>query len=297
MLEWIPGFEQDNLIAEHGKKLNGLISAKPHAIKCLRELKNLTLGGQSDWVIDGILPYLSSNLSSLFLSQDCSMGSSSTPFVDLSQRCSHLRSLVLRQTLDTSNDLEQACKAWGETMEELMVSSIEDMRDWVSQVMPFMKVLRVLHLGPGCSLSSESIGAIASAESPLEEISLGDILPADGESMKASDETNQVLANMIVAHSSTLQLLELRCVDLGKNVLLSCKKARQLHTLDLSVQAMLEAPDIDDLLDLCTELAWFPLWFQLHSARRGEWEARIRTRDDAEKWTLTQEPTVSSLGT
>ncbi|KAG8352442.1 hypothetical protein FVEN_g9583 [Fusarium venenatum] len=295
-LEWVPEPEQDGLVTKHGKELSDLIPAKPHAIKYLSQLESLTLGGQSAWVIDGIMPYLGSNLTSLFLSQDCSMGSSETPFVDLSRQCPHLQSLVFRQTLNTSDDLEQACKAWGGTMEELMISSIQDTRDWISQVMPCMKVLRVLHLGPGCTLSSESIRSIASAESPLEEISLGDILPANEASEEVSAEMNQAIANMIDVHASTLQLIEFRCVDVGEAVMQACKKVRQLHTLDLEICDSPKTSDIDEFLDKCPDLIWFPRWFKRRSARQGEWEERINTRDNLEERRSRQEPPTCGLG-
>ncbi|KAL6922687.1 hypothetical protein FSST1_006713 [Fusarium sambucinum] len=296
-LKWKTVFEQGGLITKHGKELSDLISANPHAIKCLRQLKSLTLSGQSDWVIDGILPYLGSNLTSVFLSQDCDVGSSETPFVDLSRLCPHLRSLVFRRTLDTSDDLEQACKAWGETMEELEISSILDMRDWVSQVMPCMKVLRVLHLGVGCTLFTESIRCIASTESPLEELSLGDILPVNEASEDVLADMNQAIANMINVHASTLQLIEFFCQELGDPVIQACKKVRQLHTLDLHICDSPKSSDIDELLDKCPDLIWFPRWFKRSSARQVEWEERTNTKDNLEERRLRQEPPACGLGT
>lgn len=297
VLEWKNLFEEEFDGPKLSQLLTDQISAQPHTARLLGQIENLTLIGQSDWVMEGFLPYLTSNLTSLFLSQDCSMGDNASPFVTLSQQCTNLKSLELRQTLDTSNDLEAACRAWGNTLEVLKISSIADMREWVPQIMPFMKALKVLHLGPGCSLSTLSVRAIAIAESPLEEISLGDILPETGDSFDASKETNQALKELVDAHSSRLQLLELRCADVGNDVLQSCKNAYQLHTLDLTVKDSPEAWEVDDLLDACDQLDNFPSWFRKVSVRKGEWDLRMRMRNEFQNKCLDQEPLIYRLGT
>jgi len=297
MLEWKNLFEQEINGPKHSQVLTDHISAQPHTCRLLGQIESLTLTGQSDWVMEGFLPHLTSNLTSLFLSQDCSMGDSPTPFVTLSRQCTHVKSLVFRQTLDTSNDLEAACQAWGNTLEVLKISSIADMREWIPQIMQSMKALKVLHLGPGCSLSTLSVRAIAMAKSPLEEISLGDILPESGDSFEASDETNQALKKMVDTHSFRLQLLELRCADVGRDVLQSCKNARQLHTLDLTVKDPPETWEVDDLLDSCDRLDNFPSWFKKSSGRRSEWDLRMEMRNVVDDRWLEQEPTIYGLGT
>lgn len=297
VLGWKDLFDQQNIGPNDSKLLTDQISSRPQTVRLLGKLEDLTLVGQSDWVMEGILPYLTSNLTSLFLSQDCSLGNNPTAFVDLSRQCPHLKSLEFRQTLDTSDDLETACLAWRNTLESLKISSIADTRDWLPKIMPFMKTLKILRLGPGCSLSTESISAIAGTKSPLEEISLGDILPEDYDSFEASDETNQALEELVNAHSSRLEFLGLRCVDVSRDVLQSCKNARRLHTLDLTVKNVSEPREVDDLLDACSRLDDFPFWFKKMSVRWSEWESRMKRRDEVQKRLLEQEPTIYGLGT
>ncbi|RFN42602.1 hypothetical protein FIE12Z_12765 [Fusarium flagelliforme] len=297
ILEWTNLFEEEVVGPKHSRMLTDHISAQPHTVRLLGQIETLALSGQSDWVMEGFLPHLTSNLTSLFLSQDCSMGDSPTPFVTLSRQSPRLKSLEFRQTLDTSNDLEAACQAWGNTLEILKISSIADMREWVPQIMQSMKALKILHLGPGCSLSTLSVRAIAISKSPLVEISLGDILPESGDSFEASDETNRAVKELVDAHSSRLQHLELRCADVGRDVLQNCKKASQLHTLDLTVRDPPEPWEVDDLLDACVRLDNFPSWFKRVSVRRSEWDLRLKIRNEVENKWLEQEPAIYRLGT
>ncbi|KAF4456144.1 hypothetical protein F53441_1628 [Fusarium austroafricanum] len=295
MLRWVPGDEFDTLI-ELGDELSELICSDSLVQKSLKQLEMLVLAGQSDWVIQGVLPHLSSNLTTLRVTQDCSMGYHDTPFVDLSRQCPYLKVLNFRRTLVTSDDLEEACKAWGETLEELDVSSIEDLRDWISPTIPCLKNLKILRLGSGCFVRTESIKALALTTAPLKEIWLQDIEPSTDEALAATDETNEVIASMIDAHSSTLELLLLHNGDVGELVLQSCKKAKRLHTISFDLAHSFQEVEVDFLLDACVELNDVPRWFEDHSSRWDEWEARMVAKEEfAEEW-VSRHPAVHGLG-
>ncbi|KAF4956037.1 hypothetical protein FSARC_11689 [Fusarium sarcochroum] len=294
MLLWVPEDEDSDPFLERGDQLCDLISNDPRAEKSVKQLQSVVVTGQSDWLIHGLLPHFSSNLTAVRLSQDCSMGASDTSFTDLSRQCPNLKSLSINQTLATSEDLEEACKVWGDTLERLDIASIEDTRDWISPIIPAMKVLKALKLGSGCCVRAQEVKAIALAASPLEEIDLGDIyLSAAGD----ADEMDQALESMIDAHSPTLHILRLYGTDVGQPVMQSCKKARSLHTINLLLSYSPQASGVDDLLDACAGLDNFTGWFKDYSARWGEWEARRKTRGEAEQKRLRRDPTIYGLGT
>jgi hypothetical protein len=266
-----------------------------HLKQAMRQLSKLTLCGQAEWTVNGLFPHLASSLTSLRLSQDVSLGNWENPLTQLSQQCPFLEEIEIRQTLDTTTDLEEACKAWGKTLKSLKVSSVAETSSWVARIMPSMVSLEELFLGYGCFVQTEDIGAIALSKSPLEKIGLGDMQYSDEHI--ASDALNAVLVAMIEAHASTLQYLGMTAdpsVDIA--VLRACRNAKGLRSLGIWVHGTPEPTDVDVLLDACVDLDDVPRWFWRYSSRVDEWEARKSAREIAEEEELKRGPPTNGLG-
>ncbi|CAG7557546.1 unnamed protein product [Fusarium equiseti] len=213
----------------------------------------------------------------------------------LSMQCSNLEELKLWRTLTLSGDLEQACKNWGSTLRLLKVRSIEEISDWIVQIMPHMTALTTLVLDRGCTSSWEDIQAIAESKAPLQQITLSGLWcsqdrSADDESERdgpedeeADEETNEAITNMVTAHSSTLRHLGLEFTKVGPLVLESCKKAKKLRTLDFQLAYAPSAAEIDELLDACPDLTDCTGMFAFFSLRGDEWRARPMPEEEPEE--------------
>jgi hypothetical protein len=296
MVDWAP--EGDRYTDTVDVTLDGVVnplSDDAHLKQAMRQLSNLTLCGQAEWLVNGLFPHLAKSLTSLRLTQDVSLGNWENPLTQLSQQCPFLEDLEIRQTLDTASDLEEACKAWGKSLKSLKISSIAEVSAWVARIMPSMVSLEELFLGYGCLVQTEDIEAIACSKSPLKQIGLGDM--QSSEEQTASDALNAVLVAMIEAHSSTLQYLGMNAdpsVDII--VLQACRKAKGLRSLAIWLHAIPESTDVDILLDACVDLDDVPRWFWRYSSRVEEWEARQSARELAEEEELERGPPNNGLG-
>ncbi|KAF5025521.1 hypothetical protein F66182_2426 [Fusarium sp. NRRL 66182] len=242
-----------------------------------QKMSSLNMSGSSGWLVQILLPHVSSTLTSLHLSTDVSLGDRPHPLSELSRQSPSLQSLVVQQTLSTSADLEAACKKWGSTLQLLNIASIEGISDWVTQIMPYMKVLNTLILGPGCCVLSSDVEAIARSAPLLRYISFGDLdFPANGSDEDvATDGMNLALSQMIDTHSSILQHLDLGYnVRVGRRVVQACVKATKMRALFLRPSSDTEALEIDCLLESCPNLVRVSRSFTRFSRRLDEWRAR-----------------------
>ncbi|KAJ4138653.1 hypothetical protein NW768_002504 [Fusarium equiseti] len=201
---------------------------------------------------------------------------------ELSTQCSNLQELELFETLTLSEDLEQACKNWGSTLRMLKLRSIVELSDWIVQIMPHMTTLTTLVLDRGCTISMEDIEAIAESKAPLQQVTLAGLCcPQDEAAEESEDEadedTNDAIANMVTAHSSTLRHLILEYTKVGPHVLESCKKAKKLRTLDFQLAYRPSAAEIDDLLEACPYLSGLRRALTCFSLREDEWKTRPTT--------------------
>lgn len=193
---------------------------------------------------------------------------------DLSLQCRNLQELKLWGTLTLTGDLEQACKNWGSTLRMLKVRSIVELSDWIVQIMPHMTVLTTLVLDRACAIDSDDIQAIAESKAPLKQITLSGLwCPQD----EADEETSNAIANMITAHSSTLRHIGLEYAKMARNVLESCKKAKNLRTLDMQLAYSPSAEEVDELLDACPDLSDYIGMLAFFSLREDEWKTRPTT--------------------
>lgn len=238
-------------------------------------LTRLAIGEFSDWLIQLMLPVLSSNLTSLTIGRENNTAGES-PLSTLAVHCPHLQELVLDYTLVESSDLERACKTWGSTLQMLKLTNMEEDSDWLAEIMPSMTALRFLDTGLASVCLILDVDAIAQSKAPLEEIALGCIECDRGDI--ASDEMNTALANMIRAHSSRLQLLDLGTAKLGSAILKSCKMARHLRYLHFRPAYRPLADDIDDLLVACPDLDALAGRVSQYSPNHEIWEARMQTK-------------------
>ncbi|KAF5595040.1 hypothetical protein FPCIR_4664 [Fusarium pseudocircinatum] len=163
------GSVQDRIgVIEGQRYLSDWISGHPRVKQSLGQLETLGLDGPSGWLLQGSLRYLFFNLTSLQLRWETALDLSNTPLFDISQQCQKLKVLVVSYTLVTTNDLEKACQAWASTLETLKVDLVAENRDWISNVIPYLRKLKVLFLGRRCYVSVDSIKAVAKAEMSLE---------------------------------------------------------------------------------------------------------------------------------
>ncbi|KAI1069051.1 hypothetical protein LB507_006098 [Fusarium sp. FIESC RH6] len=198
---------------------------------------------------------------------------------DLSLQCRNLQELKLWSTLTLTGDLEQACKNWCSTLRMLKIRSIVELSDWIVQIMPHMTALTTLVLDRACAIDSDDILAIAESKAPLQQITLpGLYCPQDEAAEESEDEadeeTNDAIAIMITAHSSTLRHIGLEYAKVSRHVLESCKKAKKLITLDIQLAYSPSAEEVDDLLDSCPHLSDYTRIFSYFSLRVDEWNMR-----------------------
>ncbi|KAF4955272.1 hypothetical protein FSARC_11904 [Fusarium sarcochroum] len=265
-----------NTFGPFGEEEFQLISDDPRLEKAARQLSEVHLSEQAEWVMQNLFPHLSSNLTSLHLGSGMSLGQGKNTLSDLSRRCLFLQELDIEMGLTTADDLIEACKAWGLTLRTLRINGVEELVDWVTQIMPYMKALEILDLGGGCNITNSDIEAIARSDAPLRYISFGDMRDvANGSRWDiATDELNSALVAMITSHSKTLKHL---CLGLGvqvaRSVLHSCKNAIYLHCLTLRPPPDTQPSDIDDLLETCPSLSVEPR-ARMYSLRLKEWRAR-----------------------
>ncbi|KAF4998653.1 hypothetical protein FGRMN_2979 [Fusarium graminum] len=281
----LDGWDEDrytDTVAVTDDGIVNLLSENASLRQAMKHLSSLTLSGHPDWVLWGLFSHLSSSLTSFNLSMDSWERGVDNPLTTLSQQCPFLEILVVEQTLDSTDDLEQACKAWGRTLKTLDISSIEEATPWVARTMPFMIALEDLSLGRGCMVFLEDVEAIACSKSPLKVIATGDMEMAGND--VASQELNEALVRMIEAHSSTLESLvvnETIVVDIS--VMRACRKANKLASLALDLYRPPDPSDVDTLLDACVNLRNFPGWFRKHTLRENEWRARRTARELVEE--------------
>ncbi|KAF9772520.1 hypothetical protein IL306_009762 [Fusarium sp. DS 682] len=289
---------QDRIaVDDPAKELSNWISNHANVEQSIKQLEHLGLDGDSIWLLGGIYRYLSSNLTSLDLGRYTELEFRRDLFFEISRRCQHLKLLVLKTSVYNTDDFEKAYQVWANTLETLKFSFITEMGDWFSRAVSQLDRLKVLHFGLECNVSVDGVNAIAQAGSRLEEISIqsthylgsliydstddSEIYQASGDAdiYEATDDANEVLAKMIKGHSSSLRILELD-VHIGEIVLQSCKTARNLRALDISIKPGYKprSADIDDLLDACPELDEFPEFFREFSGRWTEWENRMFSR-------------------
>ena len=148
--------------------------------------------------------------------------------------------------------------------------------------MPHMTALTTLVLDRACTISSEDIQAIAESKAPLQQITLAGLYCPQDEAAEesedeADEETNDAIAIMITAHSSTLRHIGLEHVKVARHVLESCKKAKKLITLDIQLAYSPSAEEVDELLDVCPDLSDYTRIFSYFSLRVGEWSMRQTT--------------------
>jgi hypothetical protein len=270
------GYRSRIEVADPQETLSDWISNQTHIKQSLKQLHCLGLDSPSGWLLGCLSQYLSFNLTSLHLGEGSFYTLSRTPLFDISQHCRKLKVLVVKYSLVTTHDLEKACQVWASTLETLKVSLVAETRDWVSQLIPHLEKLKVLHLGIECYVPVDGVNGIAKAESPFEEIIIGDmggLCETDPDCQIASDSANEALAKMIEGHSSTLRLLHIH-LHIGEIVMQSCKKAKGLRYLNVSFAYEPQPSDIDGLLDACPQLNYFSRGFNKYSDRWSEWEDR-----------------------
>ncbi|KAM0186736.1 hypothetical protein ACHAPA_011332 [Fusarium lateritium] len=296
MVDWAP--EGHRYTDTVDITLDGVVnplSDDAYVKQAVRHLSKLSLCGQAEWLVNGLSPHLASSLTSLYLSQDVSLGDWESPLTQLSQQCQFLEGLEIRQSLDTADDLEEACKAWGQTLKVLKIWSIAEISPWVARIMPSMVSLEELSLGPGCFVQTDDIGAIARSKSPIKYIGIGDLQNSDEHI--APDALNAALVAMIETHSSTLEYLSMTAdpsVDVA--VLQACRKAKRLRHLRIWLHVDPEPTDVDVLLDACVDLDDVPRYFWRYSSRGEEWEARESARAIAEEKEHKRGPPTNGLG-
>ncbi|KAF5540636.1 hypothetical protein FNAPI_10456 [Fusarium napiforme] len=272
-------------VIEAQRYLSAWISGHPQVKQSLGQLETLGLNGpSSSWILQGSLRYISSNLTSLQLKWNHALDFSSTPLFDISQHCQKLKVLVVSYRLVTTDDLEKACQAWASTLETLKVDwGVED-KDWVSNVIPHLRKLKVLFLGKFYCVSVDSIKAIARAEMSLECISMVNVEGLYWVSMARtgtlSDAANEALADMIEAHSSTLRRITIYPGVVGKLVVQCCMMAKDLKYLYIELPDDTPPRLIDGFLKSCPELVDFPQTFEKYSDRRSEWKERKKFRTE-----------------
>ncbi|KAJ4252442.1 hypothetical protein NW762_011043 [Fusarium torreyae] len=288
-----------NTFGAFGEEEFKLISDDPRLEKTAHQLSKVLLCGQAEWLLQNLFPHLSSNLTSFCLSQDVSLslGEAESPLSDLAERCPFLQELSIQSGLSTADDLREACKIWGSTLRTLRIAGVEDLDDWVTQIMPYMKVLERLDLGAGCNIPNSDIEALARSYAPLRYISFSDMLDsADGLDDDASDELNRVLVDMITSHSKTLEHLDLgHIVRVDRKVIQSCKKATHLKYLCLRAARDTEPSDIDVLLETCPGLHVHS-FVSGFSVRLDEWRARAETWVTWDYNKIRRDPAIHGLG-
>lgn len=247
-------------------------------VKAAQSLVSLTLHGQFLWLIRALSLHLSSNLQCLTLGQDFLIEKTPNLLSNISRQCPSLRELELRCRLTTAEELMEACKRWGPTLQKLHVWTIEEVSDWVVQAMPFMTALREVDFGLGCFISILDLDAIGQASPPqrLVSVSAGDVEdPTDsGDPVSAQNHLNNVIARLVDSHSSTLQELDFTTTLGGKVAFDSFKKAKKLVKILVNLDVDVEPSDVDDLLDACPNLVYVASFFGINTPREEEWKQR-----------------------
>ncbi|KAL4728028.1 hypothetical protein ACLX1H_004736 [Fusarium chlamydosporum] len=236
------------------------------------KITGIYLVSQAEWLSRLLLPHFSSPLKTLAMGDDVWLDGDN-PLSRLSSQTPNLQELLLGHPLASSSDLEQACKTWGSSLRILAVRSIEEISEWVASIMPYMTALTEVELGSGCTCTSRDIEGIARSTSPLRHIKILDI--ESQEDGTADDATNTALADLITAHSSRLEHLELDYIGIGPSLLRSCRKAKRLKSLDFRLSYTPSAHEIDSLLEECPELCDIPDRLKRFSLRKEEWGERI----------------------
>ncbi|KAM0354917.1 hypothetical protein ACHAPU_000755 [Fusarium lateritium] len=269
-------------VAVTGNRIVIPLSDDAHLGQAMKHLSSISLVGRADWVLWGLFPHLSTSLTSFTLAKGSWGNRLENPFTTLSQQCPSLEYLAIDFTLASTDDFEQACKAWGPTLKMLSVQSIEEVTPWLTRLMPSMIALERLFLGPGCMIAVEDVEAIARSKIPLNLIDIND-MQRIGDGVTHS-ELNEALVRMIEAHSSTLETLMLgQDIEVGAAVVRACRKAKQLTFLQIGPYPVPDSSDVDALLDACPNLDHFPHCFTSSSLRSKEWCARSRARGEREE--------------
>ncbi|KAF5649072.1 uncharacterized protein FTJAE_1068 [Fusarium tjaetaba] len=271
-------------VIEAQRCLSDWISIHPRVKQSLRQLETLGLDGPlSSWIFQGSLQYLSSNLTSLQLRWHNALDFSSTPLFDVSQQCQKLKVLVVSYRLVTTDDLEKACQAWASTLEALQVDYVRENKDWISNVIPHLRKLKVLFLARHCYVSADSIKAVVRAEMSLESISIMNVEGLDfmsrARTQMISDAANEALTDLIEAHSSTLRRIVI-FPSVGELVIQCCKTAKGLRSLNIRLPDETPPRLIDGFLNSCPELVDFPESFEKYSNQRSEWKDRRQFRTE-----------------
>ncbi|OBS22994.1 hypothetical protein FPOA_09313 [Fusarium poae] len=257
-------------------------------------LKRLDIDEDSTWLVNALLPHLSSNLTALAIERNNAVYGDH-PLSTLSIQCPHLQELVLGYSfsdpIDVS-DFVQACTNWRSTLHTLKVKDFGS-PGWLPQIMPLMTALRTLSCGShfpclGEVFTSFDIASIAESKAPLELIILKNIgLPIDA---IASQEIDDALVDMIVAHSSRLKILSLTGLKFGQSLLTACKKAKHLRYLYFEHGHTRSLTEVDDLLVTCPKLDFIALCLSSHGQKEEVW----RRRRERSRWSTTGQCLLNS---
>ncbi|KAL6914902.1 hypothetical protein FSST1_012662 [Fusarium sambucinum] len=249
-------------------------------------LKRLDIDEDSTWLVNALLPHLSSNLTSLVIGRRNALYGA-RPLSTLSTQCPHLQELILGYWMWESSDVSdfvQACTNWRSTLHTLKVEQLRA-SDWIHKIMPVMTALRIFNCGIGWdhlggNLAIADIASIAESKAPLVAIFLKS---DDYRLARATEEMHNALADMILAHSSRLRVLSLQGFKFEPKfepyLLKACKNAKHLRYLCFYICDETTPSEIDDLLVSCPKLNAVTEGILKCSGKKKEWaERRAKNR-------------------
>ncbi|RKL42730.1 hypothetical protein BFJ70_g4425 [Fusarium oxysporum] len=161
------------------------------------------------------------------------------------------------------HDLEAGCKAWGKVLRSLYIN---DFRVWnlrsgiLSHLLPHLKALEELSLGPQSRFPLSDIQAIAQTDAPRLKAFrwLVDDAVFEHDPLANSEKINKAIIDIFNAHSATLNIFiideEFDFWNFGMDIFKHLHKAKNLESLRVQLHDIPTKEEIEGLLTACPKL-------------------------------------------
>ncbi|RKK09736.1 hypothetical protein BFJ65_g16181 [Fusarium oxysporum f. sp. cepae] len=161
------------------------------------------------------------------------------------------------------HDLEAGCKTWGKVLRSLYIN---DFRVWnlrsgiLSHLLPHLKALEELSLGPQSRFPLSDIQAIAQTDAPRLKAFrwLVDDAVFEHDPLANSEKINKAIVDIFNAHSATLNIFiideEFDFWNFGMDIFKHLHKAKNLESLRVQLHDIPTKEEIEGLLTACPKL-------------------------------------------
>ncbi|EXK25482.1 hypothetical protein FOMG_17855 [Fusarium oxysporum f. sp. melonis 26406] len=160
------------------------------------------------------------------------------------------------------HDLEAGCKTWGKVLRSLYIN---DFRVWnlrsgiLSHLLPHLKALEELSLGPQSRFPLSDIQAIAQTDAPRLKAFrwLVDDAVFEHDPLANSEKINKAIIDIFNAHSATLNIIideEFDFWNFGMDIFKHLHKAKNLESLRVQLHDIPTKEEIEGLLTACPKL-------------------------------------------